>query len=198
MSTAKQITPSPSISSWYKLVEGSYLDLHIHSNLSKTHWLSKNYQLWRSRTKSLWSTVLRSTYQRRFYLFVINMQWAEDHKQFKFMHLWWISKTNIWNTKGGVHYRKKGLSIDVLLFTNSMEPPMSQVISEMPTKGHPFFISCCNWSMLNSRGNLLSQYIQLTVETHGYKSEYNGQTTNIADYCNTQKRFMKSCHDSQL
>jgi hypothetical protein len=30
MSTAKQITPSPSISSWYELVEGLYLQLYIH------------------------------------------------------------------------------------------------------------------------------------------------------------------------
>uniref|UniRef100_J3LHR7 Uncharacterized protein n=1 Tax=Oryza brachyantha TaxID=4533 RepID=J3LHR7_ORYBR len=83
MSTAKQITPLPSMSSWHELVEGSYLD--------------------------------------------------------------------------------KGLSIEVLLFTNSMEPPISQVISEIPTKGQPFFISCCNWSMLSNRGNLLSQYMQFTV-----------------------------------
>jgi hypothetical protein len=63
-----------------------------------------------------------------------------------------------------MHYRKKGLSIEVHLSTNSIEPPTSQVISEIPTKGQPFFISCFEWSILNSRGNLLSQYIQFTAE----------------------------------
>ncbi|WVZ73375.1 hypothetical protein U9M48_021687 [Paspalum notatum var. saurae] len=36
----------------------------------------------------------------------------------------------------------KGLSIDVLLLTNSMEPPTSQVISQIPTKGQPVLINC--------------------------------------------------------
>jgi len=34
-------------------------------------------------------------------------------------------------------YLKKGESIDVVWLTNSMEPPISQVISEIPTSGHP-------------------------------------------------------------
>jgi hypothetical protein len=34
---------------------------------------------------------------------------------------------------------KKGESIKVARLTNSMEPPMSQVISHMPTSGSPFF-----------------------------------------------------------
>ena len=39
-----------------------------------------------------------------------------------------------------LEYLKKGKSIDVVSLTNSIEPPISQVISEIPTSGHPFLI----------------------------------------------------------
>ena len=38
-------------------------------------------------------------------------------------------------------YLKKGLSMYVVRLTNSIEPPISQVMSEMPTRGLPFSIS---------------------------------------------------------
>lgn len=34
-------------------------------------------------------------------------------------------------------YLKKGESIDVVWLMNSIEPPTSQVISAIPTRGHP-------------------------------------------------------------
>lgn len=37
-------------------------------------------------------------------------------------------------------YLKKGESIEVVWLTNSMEPPISQVMSETPTSGHPFLM----------------------------------------------------------
>lgn len=46
--------------------------------------------------------------------------------------------------------------------TNSIEPPISHVISEIPISGHPSFIKSCSCFVVNNRGNLLSQYMQLT------------------------------------
>lgn len=72
----------------------------------------------------------------------------------------------LYNTR---QYLKKGESIDVFWFTNSIEPPISQVMSEIPIRGHPSFIRSCSCFVLNNRGNLLSQYMQLTGRKWGYK-----------------------------
>lgn len=61
-------------------------------------------------------------------------------------------------------YLKKGLSMDAVLSTNSIEPPISQVMSEMPTRGLPFFASSWNRLVLSNLGYFFSQYMQLTEQ----------------------------------
>lgn len=76
---------------------------------------------------------------------------------------------------------KKGFCIELYFFKNSMDPPLSQVMSAMTnSRLRPVLRSSNNSLFVTSLGNLCSQYMQFTKESN--------KDVNLLTYQTTHKR----------